>query len=207
MRPIVLVSCFVIACAHAPRAAVTLATPRSQGVVPVVRGSPSKNDDLTNTVDARAWAALADWLCKDVGAVEYGDAIEEIESTKSLGRLTTDVSFGVPREGFFDPKAAVLLAGAIPWLERVAQTFVKLPKGATLVMTSSLEDDAAALPAPVKNAIATQRAVAIRGALVAAGVDPSRLVTRSVTQAWEGSYDGPATLDPSEGRITFAVTR
>ncbi len=147
--------------------------------------------NIATKADVREWTALADSLCKDAGGVEYGD----------------DVSFSLARDEFFDDKDGRLHEKTAPWLARVAATFAKLPKGATLVMTSTLEEEAYSLPLVTKIGIANQRAAAIHDALVAGGVDASHLVIHATTQAWEGDYDGPASLDPAEGRVSFAVTR
>ena len=192
MRPIVALV-FLLGCGHAATPAVSLATPRSDFVVAPARIAMPKMVDLdAKKIDAREWAALADSLCKEAGGVEEPN---------------DEVSFGLARDQFFDAKDGRLHEAAAAWLARIAATFVKLPKGATLVMTSTLEDEAASLPLVTKIAIANQRAAAIHDALVVAGVDPTRLIVRATTNAWEGDYDGPATLDPAGGRISFAVTR
>jgi outer membrane protein OmpA-like peptidoglycan-associated protein len=189
VRPFLFVACWSIACAHAAPRAVTLTTPSSDFVPAVAHANaPSTADGRT---DAREWTALADSLCKEAGSVEYGD----------------DVSFSLARESFFDDKDSRLHDDAASWLARVAATFAKLPKGATLVMTSTLEEEATSLPPVTKIGIANRRAAAIHDALVIGGVDPSHLIIHATTSAWEGSYDGPATLDPAGGRVSFAVTR
>jgi len=176
-----------IACAHATPHAVTITTPRSDFVAAQARPIEPP------AVDAKAmWSALGDSLCKEAGGVEFGGE---------------DVSFSLAREGFFDVKDGRLHEAAGRWLARVAATFAELPKDAKLVMTSTLEDEAVRLPLPTKIGIANQRAAAIHDALVVGGVDPSRLIIHATTNSWEGDYDGPATLDPAAGRVSFAVTR
>jgi len=169
---------------------VTLTTPRSDFTPAIVRADHADADEA-KSIDTREWTELADALCKDTGGVEYGN----------------DVSFSLARDGFFDAKDARLHEKATAWLSQVAVTFAKLPRGASLVVSTTFEDDAASLAPAMKIALANQRAVALRDALVRVGISPARFTVHTTTTAWEGDYDGPATLDPAEGRVSFAVTR
>ena len=180
----------LIGCGQATRPAVTLATPRSDFTPAIVRAEHTDADEA-KSIDTREWTELADALCKDAGGVEYGN----------------DVSFSLARDGFFDAKDARLHEKTTAWLSQVAVTFAKLPRGASLVVSTTFEDDAASLAPAMKIALANQRAVALRDALVRAGISPARFTVHTTTTAWEGDYDGPATLDPAEGRVGFAVTR
>ena len=188
VRPLV-VSLMIFGCGHTPTA-VTLATPHPHFVAPETR-SIQPVDPEAKIADAREWTVLGDALCKIAGAIEHGEG----------------ASFGLARESFFDAKDGRLREAATPIFVRVAATFSRLPRGGRLVVTSTLEDDAANLPLATKNALASQRAAALEDALVRVGVDRARLTSHVTTRAWEGDYDGPATLDPAEGRVAFAVER
>ncbi len=211
MRSLVVALCLTIGCGRAAApTAVTLATQHAKsagGELGPLHPTRSADPEAA-TIDARAWATLADWLCKNAGAVDYGAAVGEIENTPYKARVTsTDVSFGLPRSAFFDANDGKLHPETVAWLERVVATLAKLPAGATLVVTTTLEDDVQSQSVAARSMLAAQRMVALREAIVAAGLDRSRVDVKGTIEAWEGSYDGPAILDPADGRVTFAVTR
>lgn len=189
----------MLGCAHAAAHVAPVATV----------ATPAKPIDLEIvTSDAREWKELADSFLTEAHVVSYGNAVNELAVRPSLARVTsTDVSFGLPRYVFFDERDGCPLAVMRPWLERIASSFAKLSKGAKMIVTSSLEDEAVELPTSAKIALSNQRVTVLHDALVTAGVDPARLVVDAVTALSEGDYNGPPDLDPAYGRITFAVTR
>jgi hypothetical protein len=71
----------------------------------------------------------------------------------------------------------------------------------------TIEEEAQKSPPGKRTELLIRRSEAITTALVAAGIDRARVATKSNIEAWEGDYDGPATLDPVEGRVAFAVVR
>ena len=140
--------------------------------------------------DAKRWNELGDWLCSRTGGVEYtGD----------------EVSLGLPGAVFFDAKDTHLKAQVKPWLDRIIATLHDLPRGAKLVVTLTVEDEATTLVE--RDHLARERSAAITTALTQAGLARADFTIRAPTTRWEGDFDGPAALDPAGGRVTFAIER
>jgi uncharacterized protein (DUF2147 family) len=72
-------------------------------------------------------------------------------------------------------------------------------------VTTTFEDDTN--PTAARKKISDERAAALTTTLARNGVDGAHAEVRSSVAEWEGSYDGPAVLDPAEGRINFAIVR
>ena len=184
---------FVTACAHGPTTPhVTVDAVAAHPAL--VASPPILSPDHASREDARAWSELADWMCKQAGGAEYGEGLDQKV-------MPEDVSFSVARTAFFDDGDAKLHTESRAWLAQVAYTFDALPRGARLVVKTTFEDDPR--PPQERRAIANDRASAIAAALALG----DRVEMHVSVKAWEGSYDGPAVLDPAAGRLTFTIVR
>ena len=130
-----------------------------------------------------AWRALARELGPTAGGVE----------SKS-----EELQFSLARSAFFDERATTLEPGGTALAERIAA--VARDVGRAVRIEIRLEDAAASQPDASR--IAAARGEALRSVFAKAGAR-STVVLR--TTPFEGDYDGPLELDPSSGRIDFAL--
>ncbi len=139
----------------------------------------------------RRWRVLGESICSEThDAVSYDDETVEVS---------------LPREAFFDAGSKALLPASDAAVALVAQALADLGEPRVLVR-SNLEDAVADRGTKEERLVfSRRRADAIADALVAHGVPRERIVRVGTSEGWEGSFDGPAQLDPAEGRIDFVV--
>jgi hypothetical protein len=136
------------------------------------------------------WEEMAAHLCRDAGGYSMDDSTLEICLSRAF--------FFEERSATLQPPARAVLEGAAGALRRLGDV--------RIIVESDLEDGAfEGTSAPFLWNLSTARAAAVAVVLETAGIDRSRLDITARASRWQGSYDGPANLDPAEGQIKIAV--
>jgi hypothetical protein len=142
--------------------------------------APAYEDDVATDAEVAAWARFEDAVCHEAGTAELDD-----------GR----VRVSLPRAAFFPTNGVTLTPGGASIAREVGALAKTVRRAVKLEI--HLEDDAARLPGARR--LAAERAQSLRTLFEV----PAHVAVDAET--WAGSYDGPALLDPSDGRVELAL--
>jgi outer membrane protein OmpA-like peptidoglycan-associated protein len=151
---------------------------------------PDARDTTATEAQRVVWEEMAARLCHDAGGYSMDHETLEISLSRAF--------FFEERGATLRPPVRAVLVAAAGALRRLGDV--------RIIIESDLEDGAfEGTSAPFLWSLSTARAVAVAAVLETAGIDRSRLEITARASRWQGSYDGPANLDPAKGQIQIAI--